>query len=219
MKIKLKHIVFWVLSLLLIHINLAGCNLINIPVLNNQSDTITNDVKVSQYIPKSSSAIQIEFDFPESWLVEDEYIIKGTNITHLSFFDPRYVSIPTRSTKNDQESIPEYGYLTIEAYPIIDDRDYEKRIEDSLNMLSGIQNIQIIDSYKSIIDDEESFIIETNIDPSEDNKYQTSMFEKVIFFVANSQIYQIIIIIPQDERESDFEKGCNLLLSSIKILD
>lgn len=169
------------------------------------------------YIPSVTSDVHLEFDYPSSWVFSEEKI-RDTDTVVISLADPRFLTIPTRAPGESHGTPSDFAGVDILVQPAKPDQTLDILVEPHKQGYSNASWIMPINDYELTIDGYDAIAFEYQVEPTGDNGYISSMFERNIFFVIKDQLYQITFSIAERERGSEFEQGYEYFFKSLKIV-
>jgi hypothetical protein len=193
---------------------LAGCGVIAIAITPIPKSPTAVPPYI-HYTPSKESNIQLEFDYPSTWIISEDKI-RDTDIMIITLMDPRFRSLPTRSP-NESHGIPSnFGSVNIMVVPVISGQTLAMLVEPYKQGHSDKSWITELNEYKIIIDGYNANVLEYQINLKE--LYTSLMFERALFFIYNNQLYQITFTVSEGERDGEFEQGYEHFFNSIKIM-
>jgi hypothetical protein len=197
---------------------IPSCSMYQTP---NKNATITaiDGEEYIIYIPIKSDLIRLKFYYPADWDISEEHRIDNTKIAKIGLADPRFRSLPTQIPNTSTYVSNDFGRITIVVQPITETINYETLIDSYRDGGNNSQWIIPINEYQLIVDNLNAIALEYQLEPYDDNGYLSTMFERTIFFMQGDQIYQISLIMAQNDRYNSFEKGYDNFISSLMIVD
>lgn len=166
------------------------------------------------YTPSETSNTYLEFDYPGSWLFNEQK--REAGIIIISLADPRFRTLPT--------PIPDYFYPTPNDYGSVDilirslesGQTLDTLVESHKKGFSAIGWITALHEYKTTLHGHEASVFEYQIEFPE--LYTSVMFERDIFFAVNDQVYQITFVVAEKDRGGEFEQGYEYFYNSLEIV-
>ncbi|GEM_PF-1815092 len=168
------------------------------------------------YSPSEKFNTHLEFDYPSWWFFQ-ETKLQGTDIIYIGMSDPRSLTVPTRTPEETHGGTPsDFGNVSITIDPPIPGQSLDEIVEPFQN--SNIAWAPLLNYYELVIDGHNAFVFEYQVEPFDDNGYSSLMFERVILFIVENQLYQIVFVVAEKDRGGDFEQGYEYFFKSIKIV-
>lgn len=165
------------------------------------------------YTPSVDSNIHLEFDYPSSWIFNENRQYKDFIFINLG--DPRFLSLPT-PLSDDPHPVPnDFGNVVFFITPNGPNQTADTELESHKQGYKDEIHRTMLNDYKTSIDGYNASVLESRLDPLE--PYTSFMFERRIFFTVKNQKYEIIFTVAEKERGSEFEKGYEYLFNSLKI--
>lgn len=212
-KIMLLHV--W-LTVFLPALVLSSCSSTSPFIPNIQ--TGTSAVSYIHYIPPKEFNMQLEFDYPSSWVLEEITKYMSLNLRIITLLDPRSPAAQTPHPTFDGSHPPvnDFGKVSIIVKPLELGHTPETEIATYKKKNGGINGSIFLSDYKIIIDGYDASAVESQFGPVEG--HPSLMFNKLIFFVVDDQLYEIDFTIAEKDRGSEFEKGYEYFFNSLKIV-
>ncbi|HLO14250.1 MAG TPA: hypothetical protein VK206_05435 [Anaerolineales bacterium] len=190
---------------------LAGCG------AKALTTTPTTMLPYIHYTPSARFNIHLEFDYPSSWVFNEEKI-QDTDIIVVGLGDPRLLTVPTRAPNEPHGTPSDFGRISIWIQPVNSNQTLETVVESYKQGGSDKSWITKLNDYKIKLDGYDASVLEYQIEPIFDNGYTSVMFERDTFFAVQDQIYQITFTVAEKERGGEFEKGYDYFFNSLKIV-
>ena len=214
-KNKIIRLRIW-LTFFLITLILSGCNITPSYITNIQTETAT--VAYIHYSPPQEFNIHLEFDYPNSWVLVEITEYMSMNLRIISLLDPRSAAAQTPPPIFDGSHPPEddFGRVSIIVKPLELGHTPETEIKTYKKKNGGINGVILLSDFKITIDGYDTSVVESQFGPVEG--YPSLMFNRLIFFVVDDQLYEIDFTISEKERGGEFEKGYEYFFKSLKIV-
>ena len=187
----------------------AGCSIIE------PSSTVVSPYTL--YVPSEASNVQLEFDYPTSWIFSEEKNQDGDTV-FIGLGDPRLLIVPTRAPNESHGTPSDFGRVRILIWPIEPDQTLDILVEPHKQGYESASWITPINDYRFMIDGYAALAFEYQVEPVDDNGFTSLMFERDIFFIVKDQLYQITFLVAEKERAGDFEQGYEYFFNSLKIV-
>lgn len=164
------------------------------------------------YFPPEDLGINLEFDYPSSWVIEEIRTYMDLNIRIISLFDPRSDAVQTPQLYSSHPLTPNnFGYVSIVVSPLETRDNVMETLKQNCNDLNSAK---LLGDYKIQIDGHDASVLECHIDLAE----SPPIFERRIFFTIDDQLYEITYYTEENERGGEFEQGYDYFFNSIKIV-
>jgi hypothetical protein len=201
MKNRQSHIgsVFLLSTIVLL---LVGCETI----------TPTPTSPYTHYTPSKASKVQLEFDYPSSWIFTEDVRYRG--FIDITLGDPRFRALPTPSGSHPTPS--DLGWIGIWITPSQPGQTADTELESHKQSYSEISRMTVLNDYKTTVNGEDASVLEY-----ETNDQETSpslMFNRRTFFIVKDQMYEIYYTVAEKDRGGEFDQGYEYFFDSLKIV-
>lgn len=194
---------------------LTGCDLLT--KLNILSSPTPNPL-YKHYSPSESSHILLEFDYPKTWVFQDEWGSDTDDFFLLALLDPRGVWDPNNTLNKDHCPSNNCGSVAIIMEPL----SSEKSLNDHIESIKIARNegdwMKELAHYQMNFHGFMAQVLEYQYDYSGNGESSSMGFDRNVIFQVGNKMYWIMSQIPENERGGDFEKGYEYLLKSMKII-
>jgi hypothetical protein len=167
------------------------------------------------YTPSKGSNIHLEFDYPASWVFTEEKI-QGTDIIFVGLGDPRLLTVPTRAPHEPHGTPSDFGSISILIQPSKPGQTPYTEFESHTANYRNIHWMTVLDDYKTTVDGSYAAVLEYQSNDPESSP--SLMFNRRVYFMVNSQLYEIIFTVAEKERGGEFEKGYVYFFDSLEIV-
>jgi hypothetical protein len=213
---KAKHIDSWyVLFIIVLTSMLTGCGSMRPTITSTASQAPTPASPYMHYTPSKGSNIYLEFDYPASWVFTEEKI-QGTDIIFVGLGDPRLLTVPTRAPNEPHGTPSDFGSISILIQPSKPGQTPYTELEAHKENYRNIHWMTVLDDYKTTVDGSYAAVLEYQSNDPESSP--SLMFNRRVYFMINSQLYEIIFTVAEKERGGEFEKGYEYFFDSLKIV-
>jgi hypothetical protein len=174
--------------------------------------------KYIHFTPSGLLDMNLEFEYPSSWIVKEITEYMNINIGIIVLFDSRSAILQTPIyDTNDGYSLQEIDInsVSIQVRPIEHGQTPETEAELFKQKNSTLNTVVILGEYETTINSYNARVVELQFGPVEG--FSSRMFNQRIFFSVENNLYQIDLTIVDKDRGGEFEQGYEYLLSSIKI--
>ena len=187
---------------------------IEMPSITSLLQTPTTAPPFIHYSPPEAFNIHLEFDYPGSWVFNED--LQYTDFMIIYLLDPRSLTVPT-SDPNEADITPnDFGEVSIWIVPAKPGQTLDVLVEPYKQGHSDVSWITLLDDYRATMDGYDTIVLEYQINSAELNS--SPMFERDIFFVVKDQLYQITFLVAEKERGGEFEKGYEYFIKGLKIV-
>jgi hypothetical protein len=202
---------------------MVGCGLKSSPTIqltNTEPDqpSQTPDQVYRHYSPKKNAEIQLAFDYPRNRIFTKENHEFGEAISTIFLDDPKVYVLSTETTASTQSPSQEFGSVVIAMNASDQTKPISEKAKSTKHACETKPAMKLLKDYEITIDGVKAQVVECLDDPSQANGYTASMFRKQIFFEKDDQDFWLLFLIPMGERNSDFEKGCDHFVESLKFV-
>ena len=173
--------------------------------------TPTTTPEYIHYTSLKEPNIHLEFDYPGSWIFNNERPLAGAILVGL--WDPRFLTL---HYEDDRPMPNDFGSVDIWVETVESGQPLDTLFESYKQGHDGSSWITLLDEYKLTVDGYDASVLEYQIGPIE--FYTSLMFERNVFFVVKDQMYQITFTVSEKERDGEFEKGYEYFFNSLKIM-
>lgn len=186
--------------------------------MNTPTFQVSNVDQYNHYAPSKKSVIRLSFDYPSYWFFFGEETEQYTGTVSIDLIDPAYLTVPTRAPNEPHGTPGDFGRVWICVRPV-SDMTLNGIISMYRDARSGVTWIKQLKDYQVVVDGYDAQVLEYQIEPmGENNGYSSLMFERDVFFVVDDQIYQIVFIVAEKDRDGQFEKGFNYFFDSLRVI-
>ena len=194
---------------------LAGCGSMTSTVTSTAPQAPAPASPYRHYTPSQGSNIHLEFDYPASWVFTEEKI-QGTDIIFVGLGDPRLLTVPTRAPNESHGTPSDFGSISIVIQPGKPGQTPYTELAAHKENYSNIHWMTVLDDYKTTVDGSYAGVLEYQSNDPESSP--SLMFNRRVYFMVNSQLYEIIFTVAEKERGGEFEKGYEYFFDSLKIV-
>ena len=195
---------------------LAGCGVMTATIAPTPRSP-TMAPPYIHYTPSEKFNTHLEFDYPASWLFNEEKI-EDTDIIIIGMGDPQILTVRTRSPNEAHGTPSDFGRVGIMIQPAKSGQTLDVLIEPYKQGHNSASWITSLKEDKIRIDGYDAIVLEYQVEPIDDNGYTSLMFERNIFFIVKDQIYRTTFTVAEKERGGEFEKGYEYFFKTLRIV-
>lgn len=168
------------------------------------------------YTPSEKMHVHLSFGYPSSWTFSEN--IPDEDFIVIGFGDARFRTLEIPSPyPNDVHGPPnDFGSITIWVMPSTPGQTVDSQLEFYKQAYGGNLRYTILNDYKIILDGFDAGVIEYQLDDPE--RSPSVMFNRRIFFIIESRIYEILFEVAEKDRGGEFEKGYEYFFNSLEIV-
>jgi hypothetical protein len=207
--------IWYVLFLIIVTLMLSSCGGPTPTITFTAPQSSTPAAPYIHYIPSKGSNVHLEFDYPASWVFSEEKL-QGTDIIFVGLGDPRLLTIPTRAPNEPHGTPSDFGSISILIQPSQPGQTPYTELEAHKENYSNIHWMTVLDDYKTTVDGRDAGVLEYQSNDPESSP--SLMFNRRVYFMVNSQLYEIIFTVAEKDRGGEFEKGYEYFFNSLKIV-
>ena len=166
------------------------------------------------YVPSEGSNIHLEFDYPSSWIFNEN--TRDADFIVVGLGDPRFLTLPTPTPEDMHPTPSDFASIVIWIVPSKPGQTPDNELASHKQGYKDVHRITLLKDYKLTIDGLDASVLEYQVNDPE--SYTSFMFARRIFFVVKDQMYEIMLTIAEKDRGGEFEKGYEYFFNSLKIV-
>jgi hypothetical protein len=201
-------------AIIILFILLAGSNYtneLNILRLPNLNPSYI------RYSPSERSQMLLEFDYPKTWVFQEEWGSDSGDFYAIAFLDPRGVWDPKKSSHEHCSAIY-CGVVAIIMEPLSSDHSLDDHIELIKQARIDSDWMKEVATYQINFHGITAHVLEYQKDYSGNKEPKSMFFDRNVLFQVGNKLYWIMSQIPENERGGEFEKGYEYMLKSMRII-
>ena len=160
------------------------------------------------FIPPEDSNLALEFDYPKEW----EWIYKSES-SSIRVYDPAYPPV----TINSNNEFPRSGLIRLSVINNSNPESMNELISWYVDATQAIGG-ELVDDKLIDVDGVSARWLTRRIPERRELGQDFEILGNIVFFFTQGKTYEISISVPYDDRDSDFMKGFEYMISSIRFI-